>query len=78
MFIVARLVMHHIGLPILGSPLWFLLLRQRAHIPRKRGGAPDGIELHAWSIWISGNDCGGMSEEDQHVDLGFKLHSHAQ
>ena len=34
--------MHCLGLPFLGSPLWFLFpLHQRAHIPRERGGAPD-------------------------------------
>ena len=37
---------HRVSLPLVGSPLWFLLhLRRRAHIPHERGGAPDGLEF---------------------------------
>ena len=47
--IVSHLLAHRLGLPLLGSPLWFLLpLRRWAHIPRERGGAPDGLMVHGW------------------------------
>jgi len=46
---------HRLGLPFLGSALWFLLhLHRWAHIPRERGGAPDVLKF------CDGDDGGGM------------------
>ena len=70
---------HHLGLPFLGSPLWFLLpLHQRAHIPCERGEAPDVLEFCAVRASSGGDGDDGDEKRmtpRSTVDLDFKLRS---